>query len=143
MPYRYVEGITRADVAVEAWGATPEEMFAAAAEGTMHVMVQNLDSIEKRRKRAIMVQDTALDLLLVRYLQEFIYYKDAQRLLLRPGKIAITSAGGGFTLRGQGWGETIDRQKHELLVDVKAATLHHLHVEQSQGRWRAIVVLDV
>ena len=40
-------------------------------------------------------------------------------------------------------GEGIDRQRHPLLVDVKAVTLHRFRVALEDGAWRATVVLDV
>ena len=45
MPYRYLEDIATADVAFEARGKDLAELFMAAAEATMNVMVADLDSI--------------------------------------------------------------------------------------------------
>ena len=53
MPYRYLEDIATADVAFEAWGDTLEEMFVAAADATMNVMVSDLDTIAPVEKRPL------------------------------------------------------------------------------------------
>ena len=78
MPYRYLEDIATADIAFEAWGGTVEEMFKAAAEATMNVMVEDLDTIASEKQKALSVEDEAIDLLLFQFLQELIFYKDAE-----------------------------------------------------------------
>ncbi len=86
MPYRYREDIATADIAFEAWGKTLEEMFIAAADATMNVMVGDLDSIADRERRMIEVRSDEIDMLLFELLQELIFFKDADMLLLRmPG----------------------------------------------------------
>ncbi len=77
MPYCYLEDIATADVAFEALGETLEEAFSAAADATMNVMVQDLETIADRERRPIRVEAEAPDMLLFELLQELIYYKDA------------------------------------------------------------------
>lgn len=143
MPYRYLDNVATADVAFEAWGDTPEEMFAAAADAAMNVMVGDLDTITPRTKRIIELQDDDIELLLFRFLQEFLFYKDAEQLLVRSTKIEITATEEKFYLRAEAVGETLDPGKHDLVVDVKAVTMHRFSVAQSQGRWLASVILDI
>ena len=142
-PYRYLEGIATADVAFEAWGATKEETFLAAADATLNTMVEEIGTVAPREHREISVAADALDLLLFELLQELVYHKDAGRLLLRVRELRIEETGGEYRLRAEGWGETIDPDRHGLLADVKAVTLHRLSVEKTPSGWRAVVVLDV
>ena len=143
MPYRYRGDIATADAAFEAWGESREAMFIAAADATMNVMVGDLATIADRERRTIEVRDEALDLLLFQFLGELVFYKDAERLLLRARSVTIEEAPGGFTARAEAYGETIDRHKHELIVDVKAVTLHRFEVEQTAEGWIARVILDL
>ena len=142
-PYRYVEDIATADVAFEAWGATPEEAFAAAADATMNVMVDELGAISPRESRRISVTSDALDMLLFELLQELVYYKDAEELLLRLHSVSIEERDGLFRLSAEARGEKIDRERHPLNVDVKAVTLHRFAVERTPTGWRAAVILDI
>jgi SHS2 domain-containing protein len=142
-PYRYLEGIATADVAFEAWGATPEETFLAAADATLNTMVEDIGTVAPREHREISIVADALDLLLFELLQELVYHKDADRLLLRVRDLRIEENGKEYRLRAEGWGETIDPDRHGLLADVKAVTLHRLSVEKTPSGWRAVVVLDV
>jgi SHS2 domain-containing protein len=142
-PYRYLEGIATADVAFEAWGATPEETFLAAADATLNTMVEEIGTVAPREHREISIAADALDLLLFELLQELVYHKDAGRLLLRVRDLRIEETGSGYRLHADAFGETIDPGRHPLLADVKAVTLHRLVVESTPDGWHAIVVLDV
>lgn len=143
MPYRYLDDIATADAAFEATGKTIEEMFVAAADATMNVMVADLDTIERSRRMTIEVESDAIDMLLFELLQELIFYKDAERLLLRVESVGIERAGGLFFLTAAAYGEELNPSKHELVVDVKAVTLHHFRVEETPGGWEAAVILDI
>jgi len=143
MPYRYLEGIAIADVAFEAWGQTPEEMIAAASDATLNIMVRNLDAVRDLDQRSFQVEDADIDLLLFQVLQELIYFKDAERLLLRVRRIQLRQRPGIWTAAIEAKGETIDPDRHDLIVDVKAITLHRFQVEQTAGHWTATVVVDV
>ena len=96
--YRYLEEIATADVAFEARGATPEETFLAAADATLNTMVEEIGSVAPREHRAFSLAADSLDLLLFDLLQELVYHKDAERLLLRVRDIRIEEAGSGAAL---------------------------------------------
>jgi SHS2 domain-containing protein len=142
-PYRYLEEIATADVAFEAWGATKEEAFLAAADATLNTMVEEIATVAPLERRVFSLDAGSLDLLLFELLQELVYHKDADRLLLRVRDLRIEETGSGFRLLADASGETIDPGKHPLLADVKAVTLHRLSVEKTPSGWRAVVVLDV
>ena len=48
----------------------------------MNVLVGDFQTIEKRTRRDVRVESESLDLLRLNLLQELIYYKDAERILL-------------------------------------------------------------
>lgn len=143
MPYRYLPDIATADVAFEAVGSTLEEMFAAAADATMNVMVADLQTIALTERRSLKVEADAVDMLLFELLQELIFYKDAHLLLLRVPAVQIERHGEIFSLTAEAAGEQIDPLKHDLVVDVKAVTLHLFQVEQTSTGWKALVILDI
>jgi SHS2 domain-containing protein len=143
MPYRFLEDAVTADVGFVASGVTLEECFAAAAEATLHVMLDNTASLQLRQQRPVHLEDDALDLLLLKFLEELVYRKDAEGILLRPTTVQVMR-------RAQRWcvdavleGEGIDPVRHELSADVKAVTLHQLRVQRTETGWEATVVLDI
>lgn len=143
MPYEYLDEIATADAAFEARGETLEELFTAAADATLNVMVADISTIAEKECRIVRVESDAVDMLLFSLLQEIIFYKDAERLLLRMTKVLIRKETDGFVLEAEARGEEIDPAKHDLLVDVKAVTLHHYRVAGTPRGWEATVVLDV
>jgi SHS2 domain-containing protein len=143
MPYRYLDDIATADVAFEADGETLEEIMVASADATMNVMVDDLDSIADEVRRPIEVQAHEPDMLLYALLEELVYRKDAERLLLRVPAVRIEDRDGTLTLRAEAYGEPLDPARHRLLVDVKAVTLHRFLVERTDSGWHATVILDI
>ena len=143
MPYRFLEDVAIADVAFEAWGDTVEALFVAVAEATLNVMVRDLDTVVKRKHRSVQLEPDALDLLLLNFLQEVIFYKDAERLLLRVVGVRVEPDGDDFRAFAELAGEELDMDRHELVVDVKAVTLHQFRVEQTGRGWEAFVILDI
>jgi len=141
--YRFLEDIAIADVAFQVWGETLEMVFQDAARATMSVMVADLQSIADCQTRQVELQATSLDLLLFDFLQEVVYYKDAERLLLLPAKVEIAEQGTGWSVRSTFSGEEVDARRHPLLVDVKAVTMHRFALHRSDSGWQAEVVLDI
>jgi len=72
MPYHYLEDIGTADIAFEATGRDLPELFIAAADATMNVMIDNLDAIESRETRQIELSNDSIEMLLFDFLQELI-----------------------------------------------------------------------
>ncbi|MGQ9616750.1 MAG: archease [Spirochaetota bacterium] len=143
MPYQYIDSIAIADVAFEAQGATIEELFRACWEAAVNVMVSDLRAIKGKVRRNIRLRESNIELLLFNFLQEMIFLKDAEQLLLLIDTITIYTENGQETLQAEAKGERIDPLKHELIVDIKAVTLHHFMVKRSSDGWKATVVLDV
>jgi len=141
MPYEYVEDGVTSDVSFHAWGNDLDELFTAAADATANVMVAELASIEARVSKHVAVSAEELDLLLLRFLDELIFHKDAEALLLRADGVHVDIANHSLTAELRG--EPIDTSRHELAADVKAVTLHGLHVEHRGSHWHAHVTLDV
>ena len=143
MAYHYLEDFAIADIAFEATGKDLEELFSSAADATMNVMIEDLGTIKGKEGREIELKSGEPDMLLFDLLQEVIYYKDAEQLLLRIKDMTITEKAGAYLLRAVGIGERLDPKRHEQRADVKAVTLHHFKVEKTGGLWKALVILDV
>jgi SHS2 domain-containing protein len=143
MPYEFVDELTVADIAFRAWGHDLAETFVAAADAVMNTMVENLEAIQPHDTRFLSLEDEALDMLLFNFLQELVYYKDAEQLLLRIQELCIVDDHQAYTLQATVVGEPIDPDRHHMQVDVKAVTLHHFSLTQTEHGWEATVILDI
>ncbi len=143
MPFEFLEEIALGDVAFRACGRTLEETFKSAWDAVLSLMIENPESIADRLTRSIQVEDRFEDLLLCKFLEELIYFKDAESLVLRLGSVKIGGIPPSHILRAKAKGEEIDPARHHLGLDVKAVTLHGLVVEKTPEGYCAQVVLDV
>ncbi|HOY08452.1 MAG TPA: archease [Candidatus Omnitrophota bacterium] len=143
MSFRYLDDIATADIAFLAQGPSLETLFQSAAEATVLVMVDNLKSIQPRCQRTVGFQADDVESLLFNFLQEIIYYKDAEQLLLVPDAIMIQTCPGGYDLKSVLRGEGIEPRRHHLIVDIKAVTMHLFRVTPNAQGWEALVVLDI
>ncbi len=76
-------------------------------------------------------------------LQELVYFKDAENLLLHVVDLDLVDEGGEWRLRAALEGEEADPTRHSLRSDIKAVTLHQFRLEPAEGGWRCHVILDV
>ncbi len=143
MSYEFLEDVAIADIAFRAWGKDLEGLFRAAGDATINVMIENLDSIEPKETRTFSLENDALDLLLFNFIGELIYYKDSELLLLRVQQVQFEEKNGQHQLTAVAQGETLDPNRHEQRVDVKAVTLHRFQLEKTNDDWTAMVILDI
>ena len=139
--YQYLDDVAISDLAFEARGDTPKEMFEAAAQALFASMA-DIQKVRPRVEKMIRLTHEALDQLLFDWLAELIYLKDAEVLLFSRFQADLTHDGS-WELKGRVSGEPIDAQRHILHLDVKAVTYHQLDVKEQNGKWIARVVLDI
>ena len=139
--FEFVDAVT-SDLAFVARGATPGEAFAAAAQALLAATVEDPARVEEREVRRLELAEPDLELLLLRFLNELVYLKDAELLLLRPRTVRV-SLDSQARLEAELAGETMVPERHRLAADVKAATAHGLSVARTPGGWEARVTLDV
>ena len=139
--YEFVEGAT-SDLAFVARGETLEEAFAAAAEALLAATLDDPGTVEERERRCVAFEEPDLELLLLRFLSELVYLRDAEELLLHAGRLRVERSDCA-RLDAELWGEPIRRERHPLAAEVKAVTAHALRVRATPDGWEASVTLDV
>jgi SHS2 domain-containing protein len=143
MPYEILDEITRADIAFRISGNDLDELFFSGAQALLSIMVDNPESISPKIERNLELNNSAIDMLLYNFLNELIFIKDAESLILLPKTISIINSENVYLLKSIFNGEYIDNSKHELNVDVKAVTMHNLSANKIQNGWEAVFVLDL
>ena len=143
MPYKYLEEIATADVAFKAWGATLEELFIAASDATVNIMIENIDSVSNIEKKVLEAEDVTEEFVLFQILQELIFLKDAYQLIMRIEHVSIQKKQNRIIVTCRAYGEVMNPHKHHLALDVKAVTLHQFRVYQTERGWEAKVILDI
>jgi len=143
MPYKYLEGLTSADVAFEATGKTPEEMFESAGTAVLGTMVRDPKKIKPKTKVSIEKKEKSIEKLLFDFLDELIFLKDAEQMFFSEFKVNISGKEGDYLLKAEAFGEKIDPKRHDIVIDAKAVTMHKFKVEKTAEGWRTQVIIDV
>jgi SHS2 domain-containing protein len=128
-----------ADIGVRGVGPTLESAFEQAA-AALFAAVTDLERINPATVVEVACNAPSDRLLLVDWLNALIYEMATRQMLFARFAVAITD----HCLRGQAWGEPVDRARHEPAVEPKGATYTALKVErQENGSWVAQCVIDV
>lgn len=139
--FEFVEGAT-SDLAFVASGDTLEEVFAAASRALLDATLETPTRLEPRLRRGLRLEEPDLELLLLRFLNELVYLRDAEELLLVAESLRVVP-GAPARLDATLAGERLDPARHALGSEVKAATAHQLDVHREADGWHAAVTLDV
>ena len=126
-----------ADVGLRLHGDSPEEVFEAAARGLAELEGSWFPG--EGEERVIEVRAGDLPGLLVTWVDELLYFRDAEDAVF--GGFAIDGVGDGRLRARVRTGSRGDRTLEA--TGVKAATYHGLRFERRNGGWAADVYLDV
>ena len=128
-----------ADTGIEVEAATLEELFAGAARAMFSIMVDP-DGVEPAVSRDVSLQATDLVELMFEWLNELVFMVSADRLLLCDFEVrSVSDHEIDATVRG----EEIDPSRHDIALEIKAATYHEMAIEERDGGWYARVIFDV
>lgn len=130
-----------ADVGLRLKGSSLSDLFETAARGLFGYIVANPETVVARDEQTIHLSADTSETLLVDWLNELIFRFETTHQLL--SQFAVRMADDGRSLTAVVRGEPVDRQRHELDHEVKAATLHQASLAQVAGRWQAEVILDI
>jgi len=142
MPYKFLEDVATADVALLVWGQTREHLLREAAEALMAVMVETPESIQSLEYRRLVVSAKTIEMLLFELLQQLIYLKDTDQILLHIRDLIVEEKDE-YTIHADAYGDWINPDKHLLRVDVKAVTMHQFQVREKGQGWEATIVFDI
>jgi SHS2 domain-containing protein len=139
--FEFVEGPT-GDLSFVARGQSLEAVFAAAAEALLAVTVDDPTRVQGAETRELVLDEPDVELLLLRFLNELVWLRDAEELLLRVDRIEVT-AGPPAGLRVRLVGQHVDPAVHGLRSDVKAATAHGLRIVRMPAGFEGRFTFDV
>jgi len=130
-----------ADIGIAGYGSTLEEAFENAARAMFSVMVE-LESVEPKDEVRVRVEAEEADILLVEWLNELLSQAHLNEMLFSEFDVRIQGQEP-MRLEGTARGEKLNPEKHELKVEVKAATYSMLEVGREGERYFARCVVDV
>ena len=131
-----------ADVGLRVWGDSLDDLFETAGRGMMGYIVSNLEEVQAEEWESFSLEAGSLSELLAKWLNELIFRVETTHCLFSGFEVRVKRQE--CRLQARVGGQPIDRDRHALDHEVKAATHHGLAVEEvAEGGWKAEVVLDI
>jgi SHS2 domain-containing protein len=130
-----------ADLGLRVVGEDLSDLFQSAAIGLFDVIVANREVIRAQETEHIVLTADSTEDLLLQWLNELIFRCETRHRLYGGFAVAIDVTGCG--LEATISGEPIDRTRHLLDHEVKAATRHGLFVKRGDTGWVAELILDI
>ena len=127
-----------ADVGIIAYGRSLEELFANAAEGMMHFLIDPA-SVRPVEQRTMTVDADDREGLLINWLNDLLVLLNADGFV--PVRFIVPEMKD-TRLRADVSGEPVDPARHRFRLDVKAATYHSLEIGKNEV-WHARIIFDV
>ena len=129
----------QADIGIRGVGDTLDKAFEEGAVALMAVICSP-DKVEPKKAVQIQCESNEKDLLFSDWINALIYEMDVRKMLFSRFEVHIQN----HRLSATALGEKTDPDKHELAVEVKAATFMELKVyEDTNRQWVAQCVVDV
>ena len=129
-----------ADMGIRGLGKTKAQAFEQSAMA-LTAVIADLDTIESQEKIHIScASEPDAELLFIKWLNTLLYEMATRDMVFCRFEVNIENN----HLEADVWGQKLDFDKHQPCVEVKAATLGDLKVEQkSDGNWIAQCIVDV
>ncbi len=130
-----------ADLGLRIVGRDLSDLFETAAAGLLDVIVANRSDVRGEGPEAVVLAADSTEDLMLAWLNELIFRCETRHRLY--SRFVVTLDEDGRSLHATIAGEPIDRARHVLDHEVKAATHHGLTVRPEDGGWLAEVILDI
>ena len=130
------------DIGLTITAPSLDELFASAAAGLTDTITDR-SLVEAAESIPVDLRASAVDLLLVDWLNELVYRFEAEGFLVAQARVTVARRSDHVAVTGSIEGERVQPDRHPIKVLVKAATYHTLQVRRTGSEWHARIVLDV
>ncbi|HET6379949.1 MAG TPA: archease [candidate division Zixibacteria bacterium] len=131
-----------ADVGLRAWASDRRTLFEEAAAGLAAISA-DVDPEAAREAVPVETDGDDLEQLAFTWLNELIGLAEDRRQALCRAEVAELDQDEAWRLRARAWFAPYDGSRVRPRLQVKAATMHGLQVEELPDRWELEAYLDV
>jgi SHS2 domain-containing protein len=130
-----------ADLGLRIMAGDLPELFQTAATGLFDVIVANREEVQCPEAEQVSLLGDSTEDLLIEWLNELIFLSETRHRLYNHFEVELDASGCRLTATISG--EPIDRGRHVLDHEVKAATRHGVVLRKEPQGWVAEVILDI
>lgn len=136
---RYKEFEHTADVGVEIYGRTLEDLFKNAGYAFFNTIVDTT-TIRPTITRSVNVTGPDVETLLINWLRELLFLFSVNQEVYAAFEFQSVQP---TCLDARVKGESLDLKRHHFHTEIKAITYHQFTVVNENGIWKARVIFDV
>jgi SHS2 domain-containing protein len=130
-----------ADIGLRVFAADLPDLFRTAGHGLFDLIVANRSDVQVVATEMFSLSAETTEELMFLWLNELIFLSEIKHFLYTQFDVTLDVSS--RKLDATIGGEPIDRNRHVLDHEVKAATRHGLSLRPEQGGWVAEVILDI
>jgi SHS2 domain-containing protein len=130
-----------ADLGLRVVATDLQDLFETAAGGLYDIIVANREDVRPIDSEVVRLEAETVPDLLLTWLNELIFRTETQHRLYSRFRVRVEESRPRLDAKISG--EPIDRDRHILDHEVKAATHHGLTVRPADEGWLAEVILDI
>lgn len=128
-----------ADLRLEVYGKTPEELFENAAEALAGLLRSNVKGQKSIVKESISITSSNINTLLVDFLNDILAKSYINKAVYKVSDVKCRASNVGASVEAKLIGRSVDRFDE----DVKAVTHYEADIQQKDGIWQTKLVLDI
>jgi len=131
-----------ADLFIEVYGSSVEELFANAAYGMFNEML-DVEAVTPKQAHKVDLEAETPEDLLVDWLSELLALFEITGCAFSRFDVKIGTRNSRWWLRAIVQGEPYDYKKHGSKVLIKAVTFHQLAIERKDSEYTARILFDI
>ena len=128
-----------ADIGIRVYGESLRELFENAGEGTLFLMREE-DFLQEKEEINFEINSDFIEMLLNKFLNEFIYLFDSKFFLIKKFKIEEFNEN---FIKGKFFGEIYDEKRHKIKYAIKACTLEDMIIEKVDNKYKVDIIFDI
>jgi SHS2 domain-containing protein len=128
-----------ADICVRVYGKSFNDLLRNAARAMME-LITDREKVEPSQGIEIKAQGETKEELLVHWLGEILFLHQVRKMVFRDFDVNLINE---TELEGKVFGESINMERHEIGLDIKAVTYHNLKIESLDNKLKVDIVFDI
>lgn len=133
--YQYLDHT--ADLGIEVWGATLDELFVNIGRAIFETQIAG--TVKADEKKSIDLQSETLDDLFIDWCRELLYNFSVHGYIPCEYKVSIEQT----SLRADLRGDRFDACRHRVRIEIKNPTYHNFSITKKENEFRAKMIFDV
>ena len=129
MSYKFLEHAT--DAIIEVTAKNLKEAFSVTADAVINLTLDQ-DKVEEKEKKEFSAKGKDLRYLLFSWLEEITYVLITEGFAIKRVEFDIKK-NDDYQISAKAFGESLDFQKHNFKVEIKAPTFYDMEIREDEG----------